>query len=376
MSLTLAYPNNNKYLQQQPYYLKFDTTTASFIPYTNIADANAVIPSASRGVGMFVNVANVLHWYKDGTADINLIPFALSGGSGWGLTGNAGTNPSTNFIGTTDDVDFVIGRNNSQIARFYSDRLFIGINAGLSTTSAVHSNFLGPGAGLTATNARNSNFIGQEAGYEAASARNSNFIGTYAGYRATNASYSNFIGNTTGTNATNASYSNFTGFTTGQGATNANNSNFIGTSAGIEATNASYSNFIGYYAGSSFPGNNVGSNNIIIGTNISLPDATANAINLGGVLFGTGTYSTITGIRSIVPTSTGRIGIGVVTPATCSLLDLTSTDKGLLLPRMTKAERDLISTPIAGLAVYQTDNTPGLRVYNGTSWMKYTETTD
>jgi hypothetical protein len=43
---------------------------------------------------------------------------------------------------------------------------------------------------------------------------------------------------------------------------------------------------------------------------------------------------------------------------------------------MTKTQRDAISSPAAGLAIYQTDNTPGLRVYNGTNWMKYTETTD
>jgi hypothetical protein len=43
---------------------------------------------------------------------------------------------------------------------------------------------------------------------------------------------------------------------------------------------------------------------------------------------------------------------------------------------MTKTQRDAISSPVAGLAIYQTDNTPGLRVYNGTNWMKYTETAD
>jgi hypothetical protein len=59
-----------------------------------------------------------------------------------------------------------------------------------------------------------------------------------------------------------------------------------------------------------------------------------------------------------------------------SAVDITSTTKGLLLPRMTKAQRDAISSPTAGLAVYQTDNTPGLRVYNGTNWMRFTETAD
>jgi hypothetical protein len=39
--------------------------------------------------------------------------------TGWGLTGNAGTNPSTNFIGTTDAQDLVLKANNSEFARLH-----------------------------------------------------------------------------------------------------------------------------------------------------------------------------------------------------------------------------------------------------------------
>lgn len=74
--------------------------------------------------------------------------------------------------------------------------------------------------------------------------------------------------------------------------------------------------------------------------------------------------------------NSGNVAIGTTSPNSSALLDLTSTTKALLLPRMTKTQRDAISSPVAGLAIYQTDNTPGLRVYNGTNWMKFTETTD
>ena len=37
--------------------------------------------------------------------------------SGWGLTGNAGTNPATQFIGTTDNQDLVFKRNNIESFR-------------------------------------------------------------------------------------------------------------------------------------------------------------------------------------------------------------------------------------------------------------------
>ena len=57
-------------------------------------------------------------------------------------------------------------------------------------------------------------------------------------------------------------------------------------------------------------------------------------------------------------------------------VQINSTTQGLLIPRMTKTQRDAIATPVAGLIIYQTDNTPGLRVHNGTNWMKFTESTD
>ncbi len=74
--------------------------------------------------------------------------------------------------------------------------------------------------------------------------------------------------------------------------------------------------------------------------------------------------------------ATGNVGIGTLAPVTSALLELASTSKGFLPPRLTKVQRDAISSPAIGLTLYQTDNTPGLRVWNGTNWMRYSETTD
>jgi hypothetical protein len=90
--------------------------------------------------------------------------------------------------------------------------------------------------------------------------------------------------------------------------------NFFGYDAGYEAFNASYSTLIGFNTGKKSTFHNIGSNNIIIGTNISLPNATANAINIGGILYGTGAYATTTGNPSILPAN-GKIGVNIVNPA-------------------------------------------------------------
>jgi hypothetical protein len=64
-----------------------------------------------------------------------------------------------------------------------------------------------------------------------------------------------------------------------------------------------------------------------------------------------------------------NVGIGTNTPHPTAILELYSTSKGLLIPRMTQAERDAISSPATGLLIYQTDNTPGFYYWNGTAWI-------
>ncbi len=57
-----------------------------------------------------------------------------------------------------------------------------------------------------------------------------------------------------------------------------------------------------------------------------------------------------------------------------AMLDVKSTDKGFLPPRMTEAQRDAIASPANGLLIYQTDETPGYYYYTGTNWVGLTGT--
>ena len=232
----------------------------------------------------------------------------------------ANDSSSSNFIGNQAGNDAInsnesnfIGKGAGYQASGAGSSNFIGVGAGNSASDSSYSNFIGSSAGNIATLVANSNFIGVEAGSQASGSSFSNFIGIYAGNNASGSSYSNFIGNQAGNDAINSNESNFIGNQAGYQATGVTGSNFIGVGAGNSASDSSYSNFIGYKTGPNFIANNVGNNNIIIGTNISLPNATADAINIGGVLFGTGTYSTTIGNPSIVPAN-GKIGINVVTP--------------------------------------------------------------
>lgn len=50
-----------------------------------------------------------------------------------------------------------------------------------------------------------------------------------------------------------------------------------------------------------------------------------------------------------------NVGIGTTTPNSTAILDVTSTTKGVLVPRLTTAQRTAISQPAQGLLVYDTD---------------------
>ena len=67
--------------------------------------------------------------------------------------------------------------------------------------------------------------------------------------------------------------------------------------------------------------------------------------------------------------SFSQVGIGTVSPDESAILDVTSTTKGFLLPRMDDVQRDAIPNPAIGLLIYLIDGSQQcLQVYNGTSW--------
>lgn len=65
-----------------------------------------------------------------------------------------------------------------------------------------------------------------------------------------------------------------------------------------------------------------------------------------------------------------QVGIGTINPHASAELDVTSTSKGFLPPRMTQAQRNAIVSPAAGLIIWCTDCVAAgeLQVNNGTTW--------
>ncbi len=77
--------------------------------------------------------------------------------------------------------------------------------------------------------------------------------------------------------------------------------------------------------------------------------------------------------NDITSNNTGNVGIGG-TPNASAKLDISATNKGILIPRITQANRP--ASPADGLMIYQTDNTPGFYYYGGGSWKRVVNNTD
>jgi hypothetical protein len=85
-------------------------------------------------------------------------------------------------------------------------------------------------------------------------------------------------------------------------------------------------------------------------------------------------------ILTIYSFSFAQVGIGTPTPNASAMLDIESTEGGLLIPRMTKSQREAIAPADAstftanpekstkGLLVYQIDDTEGFYYFNGSTW--------
>lgn len=82
----------------------------------------------------------------------------------------------------------------------------------------------------------------------------------------------------------------------------------------------------------------------------------------------TGTAPTSIYSGSVFTQVNGAVGIGTASPASKSILDVVSKNKGSSpFPRMTQSERTAITGSV-GLMVYQTDGTEGVYIYKSTGW--------
>ncbi|WP_415325843.1 hypothetical protein [Chryseobacterium sp. MMS23-Vi53] len=73
---------------------------------------------------------------------------------------------------------------------------------------------------------------------------------------------------------------------------------------------------------------------------------------------------------AMVLTNNKNVGIGTTDPNSSAILELSSTNRGFLPPRMTTAQRDALNPKPAGIMIYNT-SVNIMQYWNGSSWQNY-----
>jgi len=282
-------------LATQSAYTNFGNNTASSA--TPIFFTNNFSDSLKRSNDSIYRRVNgvFIYQYKDSIG---------GGSSGWGLTGNTGTTAGTNFLGTTDSVDFVLKAKSNELilakanGKIFIDSIQVGAGSGRNYNniaigdSALQRNTTGTGnvaIGDSALQLNTTGFdntaIGNKAGRAITSNGGNTFVGSNAGLAV------NSVGNTAvGNEALKAAAGNFNtalGFYALRANSGANN-----IAVGVNSLVA----------------NTSGSANIAIGYNAAAANLTGGSIVVIGdqaVKYGTGTYTTAVGASTLPNLTTG-----------------------------------------------------------------------
>jgi hypothetical protein len=117
----------------------YDTQRGVLIPNVALTAQNSSSPITSPAVSLLVyntatagagaNAVSPGYYYWNGTRWVRLLTGTNGGGEAWLTLGNAGTNPTTNFIGTTDAQPLVFRTNNLERMRIFSTGQ-VGVNTG------------------------------------------------------------------------------------------------------------------------------------------------------------------------------------------------------------------------------------------------------
>lgn len=228
---------------------------------------------ATGGTGTTVNVTSVGFYFFNGTIWEKLGSGATAG---WLTTGNSGLSGTTNFLGTTDNVDVAFRRNNAAAGKIGATSTAFGVNAltaGVATnnvgigTSALRlstgDNNVAVGNGTLSANTTGvqNTGVGNSAlpvntgsantgiGFQSLNANTGGNNGTALGFRA-------LAKNTTASNNTGIGFEALTNNTTGTSNTSLGFQSALNTSTGNQNTAIGYQSLLS---------NSTGSNNTAIG---------------------------------------------------------------------------------------------------------------
>jgi len=323
-----------------------------------------------------------------------------------------------------------IGYNSGKASTTGYAKTFTGYNSGINETTATGNTYFGYQTGYNNTIGSFNTAVGTDAGYMNAADRNS-FFGWHSGFgsitgiitgsdnhflgyetaQKLTSGYSNnahgsrslyflttgfnnsAFGQNTGFNITTGSNNTLMGFEAGQAQTTAVENTYVGQRSGFYSTTGGSNSGLGIYSlfgtttgttntgvgGSSGELNTTGSGNTFVGFNAGnvagqkVDGFFSTAIGYGTIF--TKNYQMVLGSADIGETLLrGATLINTTTNVPTAQVNIESTTKGLLIPRLTQVQRNAITTPAQWLQIICTDCTATdasvgvLQIYNGTVW--------
>ncbi len=323
-----------------------------------------------------------------------------------GLTIGVGSDDSNTIVGFQALVYNSTGYDNVAIGRQALFSNTTGNNNTASGYQALYSNTTGNYNTASGRQALFSNTTGNS---NTASGRQALYFNTTGNYNTASgrqALFSNTTGNSNTASGYQALFSNTTGNSNTASGFQALFSNTTGNSNTASGFQALFSNTTGngntasgYFALFS---NTTGSQNVGSGLNSGrfiADGSTANAITdnsvyigydsralannqtnqivIGHTAIGLGSNTAVLGNASIVTTALrGSVGVNTTSPNASAQLQIDSTTKGFLPPRMTAAQATAIASPAEGLLVYVTNTdvtftAKGWWGYDGTNWIQF-----
>jgi len=325
--------------------------------------AGRILAAASNGTASWVEPTTINT--GDWTVSGNNIYSAVAGNVGIGIT-NPGQQleitQSLKMPATTSSSTGVVYKGDVPFIHDYKGAAALGFNT-----------FIGQGAG---------NFIsGGSGNWEGCNNTGSGYFalhGISSGYANTATGAFALQSNTTGVENTAVGLQAMTTNTSGgkntaigymamMQNTSGHQNTAIGFNANYNNQTGSYNTIIGYEAGKGGAAHSK-SGNVFIGYQAGYSETGSNKLyidnsNTTAPLIG-GDFST-----NEVAVN-GKLGVGVTSPNASSVVEISSTTKGFLPPRLTSAQIAAISSPAAGLMVYNTTfNKPNY--FNGTNWLNF-----
>ena len=314
-----------------------------------------VLPIVNSGVTKKVTVASLHNAYG--------IYYTVYAGGGAPGSLAFGSTALTSDTAPTTSMNTAVGNLALAGVTTGTKNTALGHNAGGGMTDSIWNTAIGHAAlsGNLTTNAIKNTVCGANSGISMTDGTLNTHIGYHTGVFATTGSSNTTVGvdalytNTTGSSNTAVGYASFTlsdgiSHCVGVGVSalynnQGDDNTACGYHAGYANTTGTLNTFLGFGAGETSTATVTKS--VCIGANSNV--TASNTIVLGG-----------TGANAV------QVVVGGSAANANAILDLISTTKPFMPPRMTTAQRDLVASPTAGMVIYNS-STNKLNVYT-TAW--------